>query len=79
MLIFPEGITHDEPSLAPLKTGAARMALHARDAGDVDGLAVVPIGLTFERKDAPRTRVLVQIGEPIAMDRWREPARRRGR
>lgn len=74
VLIFPEGITHDEPSLAPLKTGAARMALQARDAGDVEGLSVVPIGLTFERKDAPRTRVLVQIGEPIAMDAWREPA-----
>jgi 1-acyl-sn-glycerol-3-phosphate acyltransferase len=74
VLIFPEGISHDEPSLAPLKTGAARMALHARDAGDVEGLTVVPIGLTFERKDAPRSRVLVQIGEPIAMDSWREPA-----
>ena len=74
VLIFPEGITHDEPSLAPLKTGAARFALHARDAGDTPGLTVVPIGLTFERKDAPRTRVLVQIGEPIAMDTWRTAA-----
>jgi glycerol-3-phosphate O-acyltransferase/dihydroxyacetone phosphate acyltransferase len=73
VLIFPEGITHDEPSLAPLKTGAARIALYARDAGDVAGLAVVPIGLTFERKDVPRSRVLVQIGEPIAMDTWRAP------
>lgn len=74
VLIFPEGITHDEPSLAPLKTGAARIALHARDAGDVPGLAVVPIGLTFERKDVPRSRVLVQIGEPIAMGSWTAPA-----
>src|SRR5215211_1855078 len=55
VLIFPEGKSHDEPSLAPLKTGAARMALQAREAG-VIGLAIVPIGLTFERKDAPRTR-----------------------
>ena len=51
------------------------MALHARDAGDVAGLAIVPIGLTFERKDAPRTRVLVQIGEPIVMDGWRAARR----
>jgi hypothetical protein len=29
--------------------------------------------LTFERKDAPRSRVLVQIGEPIAMDGWHAP------
>lgn len=73
VLIFPEGITHDEPSLAPLKTGAARIALHAKEAGDVPGLAVVPIGLTFERKDVPRSRVLVQIGEPIAMGSWSAP------
>lgn len=74
VLIFPEGKSHDEPSLAPLKTGAARMALYARETGGVHDLAVVPIGLTFERKDAPRTRVLVQIGEPIAMGSWRAPA-----
>jgi 1-acyl-sn-glycerol-3-phosphate acyltransferase len=73
VLIFPEGKSHDEPSLAPLKTGAARMALYAREAGDVDDLAIVPIGLTFERKEAPRTRVLVQIGEPILLAAWRAP------
>jgi glycerol-3-phosphate O-acyltransferase / dihydroxyacetone phosphate acyltransferase len=73
VLIFPEGKSHDEPSLARLKTGAARMALYAREAGDVDELAILPIGLTFERKEAPRTRVLVQIGEPILLATWRAP------
>jgi glycerol-3-phosphate O-acyltransferase / dihydroxyacetone phosphate acyltransferase len=76
VLIFPEGKTHDEPSLSRLKTGAARMALHASEAGDVPGLAVVPIGLTFEQKDAPRTRVFAQVGEPIEMDAWTPPAER---
>jgi 1-acyl-sn-glycerol-3-phosphate acyltransferase len=73
VLIFPEGKSHDEPSLAPLKTGAARMALHARDSGDVRGLAVLPIGLTFERKEAPRSRVFVEVGEPIRMAEWVTP------
>lgn len=73
VLIFPEGKSHDEPSLAPLKTGAARMALYAREAGDVSELAILPIGLTFERKEAPRTRVLVQIGEPILLASWQAP------
>jgi 1-acyl-sn-glycerol-3-phosphate acyltransferase len=73
VLIFPEGKSHDEPSLAPLKTGAARMALYAQEAGNVGDLAIVPIGLTFERKEAPRTRVLVQIGEPIILSSWRAP------
>ncbi len=73
VLVFPEGITHDEPWLAPLKTGAARMALHSKKAGDVPELTIVPIGLTFERKEAPRTRVLVRIGEPIALADWQPP------
>jgi glycerol-3-phosphate O-acyltransferase/dihydroxyacetone phosphate acyltransferase len=71
VVIFPEGISHDHPSLAPLKTGAARVALEARDEAQVGNLHIVPVGLTFERKEAPRTRVLVQIGEPIALDYWR--------
>ena len=70
VMIFPEGISHDLPSLAPLRTGAARIALEARDEAGVRDLHIVPIGLTFERKDAPRTRVLVQIGDSIAMDAW---------
>jgi len=70
VVIFPEGISHDNPSLAPLRTGAARIALEACDEGGVQGLYIVPIGLTFERKDAPRTRVLVQVGDAIALDRW---------
>jgi glycerol-3-phosphate O-acyltransferase/dihydroxyacetone phosphate acyltransferase len=68
-MIFPEGVTGDWTQLAPLKTGAARIAFQARDAG-VRGLKIVPVGLTFERKDAPRTRVFAQVGDPIDIDRW---------
>jgi 1-acyl-sn-glycerol-3-phosphate acyltransferase len=71
VLIFPEGKSHDEPSLAPLKTGAARMALEAVNGGAARDLAIVPIGLVFERKEAPRSRVLVQVGEPILVEAWR--------
>ena len=77
VLIFPEGKSHDEPTLAPLKTGAARMALQARNAGDVRELTIVPIGLTFERKQAPRTQVLVQVGQPLAIEHWRPAANER--
>jgi len=69
VLIFPEGITGDHPSLAPLRTGAARLAFQARDSG-VRDLYVLPIGLTFERKDAPRSRVFVQVGDPIDIAEW---------
>jgi len=69
VLIFPEGKSHDEPSIAPLKTGTARMALQARGAG-VRELAILPIGFVFENKSQPRTRILVEVGEPIALDDW---------
>ena len=69
VLVFPEGISHDAPALAPLKTGAARMALAATEAG-VRGVRVLPVGLIFERKEQPRSRVLVRVGPPIDMDAW---------
>ncbi len=69
VLIFPEGKSHDEPSIAPLKTGTARMALQARTSG-VGGLAIVPVGFVFEDKSTPRTRVLVEVGEPLSIDTW---------
>jgi 1-acyl-sn-glycerol-3-phosphate acyltransferase len=70
VLIYPEGKSHDEPAMAPLRTGAARMALDAWRSGAAPSLAIVPIGLTFERKDTPRTRVLVQVGEPLRLQSW---------
>jgi glycerol-3-phosphate O-acyltransferase / dihydroxyacetone phosphate acyltransferase len=69
VLVFPEGISHDEPALAPFKTGAARMALAARAAG-AQRVRVLPLGLIYERKEQPRSRVLVRIGEPIELDAW---------
>jgi 1-acyl-sn-glycerol-3-phosphate acyltransferase len=69
VLVFPEGVSHDEPSLAQLKSGAARMALGARDAG-VGALHILPMGLVFEEKERPRSRVLVRVGDPLDVDAW---------
>jgi len=64
--IFPEGITHDDPQLKTVKTGAARMALELehRHAGKL-GLQIVPVGLTFSAKERYRSEALVNFGEPI--------------
>jgi 1-acyl-sn-glycerol-3-phosphate acyltransferase len=62
--LFPEGVSHDRPELLPLKTGAARIALGAREHG-AEPVAIVPVGLTFERKEMFRSRLLVSVGEPI--------------
>jgi glycerol-3-phosphate O-acyltransferase / dihydroxyacetone phosphate acyltransferase len=62
--IFPEGLSHDFPSLVPLKTGAARIAL-----GAVSHIGkafpVVPIGSVFEAKSEFRSRAHLLIGQPI--------------
>ena len=67
LALFPEGTTHDRLELARLRTGAARIALGARAAG-VAGIAVVPVGLTYEDKLAVRSRALVRVGKPIDLD-----------
>jgi 1-acyl-sn-glycerol-3-phosphate acyltransferase len=67
VLIFPEGISHDAPAIAPLRTGLARIALQSLGSGRVGDVAVLPVGLTFERKWRPRSSVLVTIGEPIEL------------
>jgi glycerol-3-phosphate O-acyltransferase/dihydroxyacetone phosphate acyltransferase len=76
VLIFPEGLSHSESSLAKLKTGAARIALETEDASDWRlGLRVVPVGLTYDRKHAFQGRVAVAVGQPLRVSDWR---RRRG-
>jgi len=69
VLVFPEGISHDEPALAPLRTGTARMAFAARMAG-ISGVQILTLGLVFEEKERPRSRVLVRVGEPLDVDTW---------
>lgn len=64
--IFPEGISHSRSELAPLKTGAARIALGA--ASDGVRVRLVPCGLSYHRKERLRGRVLVQFGAPVELD-----------
>jgi 1-acyl-sn-glycerol-3-phosphate acyltransferase len=63
--IFPEGTSHDDPRLKPLKTGAARIAIGAELARGPLGVRVVPFGLVFEERTRFRSRVLVVVGEPL--------------
>ena len=67
LLIFPEGVTRNEPSIATVKTGAARIALGARASG-AEGLVVAPVGIHYEDKAALRSRVVVNVGLPLDLD-----------
>ncbi len=66
--LFPEGISHDEPALQPLKTGAARMALTAEAARSFDlNVQIVPIGLHLREKGRFRSDAATWIGDPISI------------
>jgi glycerol-3-phosphate O-acyltransferase/dihydroxyacetone phosphate acyltransferase len=62
--IFPEGISHSTGRLEPLRTGAARMTLAAEQDGTA--VALVPVGLNFDRKTAFRSRVTIVFGQPFS-------------
>jgi 1-acyl-sn-glycerol-3-phosphate acyltransferase len=63
--IFPEGRSHDEPAIQPMKTGAARIVLGTEPQHKGLGIRIVPVGFTFDAKTVFRSRVLVKVGQPI--------------
>ena len=67
--IFPEGISHDEPILQPLRTGAARIALSAA-AGGVADVETVAVTLIYDDKQRFRSRALVRVGVPAPTRPW---------
>ena len=77
LALFPEGVSHSDPQLRPLKTGAARIALsaEAEHDGNLD-VRIVPVGLYYERKALFRSSVLLVVGEPIAVARLLDDYRR---
>jgi 1-acyl-sn-glycerol-3-phosphate acyltransferase len=64
--LFPEGTSHSKGRLEQLRTGAARIALASAAAGA--SLAIVPVGLTFDRKARFRSRATVAYGPTFGCD-----------
>ncbi|MBL8112656.1 MAG: 1-acyl-sn-glycerol-3-phosphate acyltransferase [Acidobacteria bacterium] len=60
VLLFPEGRSHSDPALSPMRTGAARILLLA----DVPA-AIVPLGFWFQKKEEFRSDVLMSYGAPV--------------
>jgi 1-acyl-sn-glycerol-3-phosphate acyltransferase len=70
LAVFPEGELHHEPSLAPIKTGAARIALGAAAEAGVPDVALLPVGIVYEDRGRFRSQTAVQVGMPIPVDPW---------
>jgi glycerol-3-phosphate O-acyltransferase/dihydroxyacetone phosphate acyltransferase len=58
--MFPEGVSHSDADLAPLKTGAARIILSSPVP-----VSLVPAGLVYGDRATFRHSVLLRLGEPV--------------
>jgi len=75
LALFPEGTSHSDPRLRPLRTGAARIALGVRTSPP---LQIQPVGIFYTAKERFRSAALVYFGtpfqvQPAALDDLGEP------
>ena len=67
--LFPEGVSHDDPFLQELKTGAARLYYRAKQLCDENGVppVIIPVGLHYDNKTAFRSDALVEFHAPLEL------------
>ncbi len=65
--LFPEGVSHDDPFLQELKTGAARLYYRARQLHTDHQVApvIIPVGLHYDDKTTFRSVALVEFHAPL--------------
>lgn len=64
--IFAEGSTKHIKQTRLIQKGAARIAFGALQNRDIEEVWIVPVGVNFESSPRPRSRVAVQVGDPIS-------------
>jgi len=69
LAICPEGVSHSDTKLRPLKTGAARIALGVVAEDATLELKIIPAGLYYTAKTAFRSAALLRFGEPLRVER----------
>jgi 1-acyl-sn-glycerol-3-phosphate acyltransferase len=68
LAICPEGVSHSDTKLRPLKTGAARIALGVLAEDATLELRIIPAGLYYTAKTAFRSAALLRFGEPVRVE-----------
>jgi glycerol-3-phosphate O-acyltransferase/dihydroxyacetone phosphate acyltransferase len=76
--IFPEGGSHDRPSLLPLKAGVAIIALGALARDPDINLTILPCGLSYFNPHKFRSRAVVEFGDPVKVSLDQVAAFRQG-
>jgi 1-acyl-sn-glycerol-3-phosphate acyltransferase len=70
--LFPEGTTHTEQRLKHLRRGVAHIALGAEAENDFAlKVKIFPVGLNYAAPTPFRSRVLVIVGRPISMEKYK--------
>jgi 1-acyl-sn-glycerol-3-phosphate acyltransferase len=68
--LFPEGVSHDDPFLQELKTGAARLYYRARQlCAGRSAPVIIPVGLHYDDKTSFRSDALVEFHPPLEISR----------
>ncbi|MEX2284534.1 MAG: 1-acyl-sn-glycerol-3-phosphate acyltransferase [Gemmatimonadota bacterium] len=68
--LFPEGVSHDQPYLVEVKTGAARLYYRARASTTQQQSTpvIIPVGLHYDHKRLFRSAVLVVFHPSIVLE-----------
>ena len=73
ILLFPEAICIQERKLRPLKKGLSRIIFQTEEAFDFKkDVLVVPVGLNYTKAHKFRSKLFVDIGEPISIKTYEQ-------
>lgn len=80
LMIFPEGVCQTKYLLAPVKTGAARIAIHAEEENDFElDIHVVPLGINYSNPHRFRGNLTLNLGKPILVSDYKAQFKRDAR
>jgi 1-acyl-sn-glycerol-3-phosphate acyltransferase len=73
ILLFPEGLCVQERRLRPLKKGMARIVFQTEELLNFEkDVLVIPVGLNYTAAYKFRSKLFIDIGEPISASEYKE-------
>lgn len=73
ILIFPEGLCVQQRRVQPLKKGLSRIVFQTLESIDYSkDIYVIPVGLNYQAPKRFRSKVFIQVGEPISIKTFEE-------